>query len=168
LTGAQLAQIPSTLETWDAFRRRHPDGRVLSTDLSPVRVAVEQPRGDWVIGLALGDHSTAVHFPFALSRRVVNTAVGPEPVLVWVDSRSRSVRAYLRVVGGVTLTFERAPDDRLRDLETGSIWDPLTGLAQTGPRAEQVLSPVPWTSSFDWAWRDFYPHARLVGAAQPD
>ncbi len=163
LKGKALKQIPSTLDTWDVFRTAHPDGRVLTTDLNRLRFSVEKPRPDWVIGVVLDGESTAVYFPFALDREVLNTTVGMEPVLIWADPESGTVRSFLRRSGGETLTFELADGGRIRDRESGSEWDPRNGLALAGQRSGENLSPVPWTSSFDWAWRDFYPQATFIG-----
>jgi hypothetical protein len=163
LKGTRLRQIPSTLHTWEAFRTQYPDAKVMATGSGGLKLFRETPRDDWVIGVALGDDASAVYFPFALRQGVVHADVGGAPVLVWADAESRTVRAYLARVEDRTLSFESLDDGRLRDRETGSIWDARTGLAQQGELAGKNLSPVPWTSSFDWAWRDFYPNAEFIG-----
>ena len=89
--------------------------------------------------------------------------VGDEPVVVWVDEATGTVRAYLRRAANRLLEFEPAGADTLRDRETGTVWSATNGLALSGPLAGQALSPVPWTSAFDWAWRDFYPESTSVG-----
>ncbi len=162
LRGAALTQIPSTLDTWAGFRARHPDALVLSNGLSGPRLVLATPRENWVIGLALGDAAAAVDFSHARAAGLVQLTVGNEPVLVWVDAATGTVRAYLRRVANRALDFEPAGDGSLRDRETGSLWSAANGLALSGPLTGQALSPVPWTSSFDWAWRDFYPQSTFI------
>lgn len=163
LRGATLTQIPSTLDTWAGFRARHPDALVLANGLSGPRLVLATPRENWVIGLALGDAAAAVDFGHARVAGLVQLSVGDEPVVVWVDEATGTVRAYLRRVANRSLNFDPAGDDTLRDRETGTLWSAANGLALSGPLADQALSPVPWTSSFDWAWRDFYPESAFIG-----
>ena len=56
------------------------------------------------------------------------------------------------------LTFV-AEDKRLRDLETGSLWDTRRGIAVEGPLTGEGLQKAPIASAFDWAWLDFYPQS---------
>ena len=163
LRGATLTQLPSTLDTWAGFSARHPDALVLANGLNGPRLILATPRENWVIGLALGEAAAAVAFTHAQAAGVVHLTVGDEPVLVWVDQDTGSVRAYLRRVADRLLTFEPTDDGTLRDRETGSLWSAANGLAVSGPLAGEALSPVPWTSSFDWAWRDFYPDSTFIG-----
>ena len=163
LRGATLTQLPSTLDTWAGFSARHPDALVLANGLNGPRLILATPRENWVIGLALGEAAAAVAFTHAQAAGVVHLTVGDEPVLVWVDRDTGSVRAYLRRVADRLLTFQPADDGTLRDRETGSLWSAANGLAVSGPLAGEALSPVPWTSSFDWAWSDFYPHSTFIG-----
>ena len=163
LRGATLTQIPSTLDTWAGFSARHPDASVLANGLNGPRLILATPRENWVIGLALGEAAAAVHVAHARTAGLVNLMVGDEPVLVWVDEATGTVRAYLRRVGDRRLTLESADDSALRDRETGTRWSAANGLALDGPLAGEALSPVPWTSSFDWAWRDFYPDSTFIG-----
>ena len=164
LRGATLRQLPATLDTWAGFRARHPDALVLANGLSGPRLILATPRDNWVIGLALGDAAAAVDFSHARLAELVQLTVGDEPVMVWVDEATGTVRAYLRRVADRRLNFEAAGDDTLRDRETGTRWSAANGLALSGPLAGQALSPVPWTSSFDWAWRDFYPESAFIGS----
>ena len=163
LRGAALTQIPSTLDTWAGFSTRHPETMVLANGLNGPRLILATPRENWVIGLVLGEASAAVDVGHARAAGLVHLMVGDEPVLVWVDEATGTVRAFLRRVADRLLTFEPTGDGALRDRETGSLWGAANGLAMSGPLAGQALSPVPWTSSFDWAWRDFYPNSTFIG-----
>ena len=45
----------------------------------------------------------------------------------------------------------------------GSTWDPHRGLALSGPLRGASIQKIPFQSSFDWAWNDFFPGAGLWG-----
>ena len=41
------------------------------------------------------------------------------------------------------------------------VWDVARGIAVEGPLTGTVLQQVPYMTSFDWAWEDFYPHTEI-------
>jgi hypothetical protein len=93
---------------------------------------------------------------------VVNNRIGPYPVLLYADPVRRNVRAYLRQVNERVLTFSLAESgDQLIDAETGSTWHASRGSAHQGEYQGQVLLPLPYLSSFDWAWLDFHPDSEF-------
>ena len=49
----------------------------------------------------------------------------------------------------------------LRDIETGSLWQVLTGQAVDGPLFGQRLERLPSHYSFWFAWSDFHPATEL-------
>ena len=51
----------------------------------------------------------------------------------------------------------------LRDVETGSLWSPLTGLALQGEFRGQGMRQIPFSTAYDWAWEDFYPQTTFYG-----
>ncbi len=67
------------------------------------------------------------------------------------------------------LTFEPAQArdgvTLMRDLETGSHWQVLTGQAIEGPLFGQRLERLPSHYSFWFAWSDFHPETDLYGSA---
>lgn len=113
-----------------------------------------------VFGIVVGDHARA--YPLeALSRTsLVNDDLGGVPVLIWFDSASETGAAYRRQVGEQTLTFEAANVDatELRDLETGSRWRALSGIAIGGPLRNTELESLIATTAFEFGWEAYYPH----------
>jgi hypothetical protein len=92
--------------------------------------------------------------------RVVNDFIGPFPVTLYVDPETRNVHTYLRQVDDQVLTLAlNETGDQLVDNETGTAWDIALGLARTGDLRGQTMLMVPYISSFDWAWLDFYPNS---------
>ena len=49
----------------------------------------------------------------------------------------------------------------MRDLETSSTWQALTGQAVDGPLVGSALTPLPSHYSFWFAWSDFHPDTEL-------
>ena len=64
---------------------------------------------------------------------------------------------------GEILTFEQDDGVILRDLETGSLWNGLSGQAIAGVYEGQTLTRVKSTQSFWFGWVDFHPATRLYG-----
>jgi hypothetical protein len=158
LRGTKLRVLPAALVPWVTWRTEHPETVVLEVDAGLRFGFREAPRDDFVVGIVLGEFARAYPYPEAAKARVINDRVGPHPVLVHVDPATRRVQTFLRVQRNRTLTFILR-EGLLIDEQTRSIWDLRRGLATAGPLRGEVLRVVPHNSSFDWAWRDFYPHS---------
>ncbi|MCH8207041.1 MAG: DUF3179 domain-containing protein [Chloroflexi bacterium] len=182
LEGTALTLIPASIVPWSTWINEHPETTVVANDLDMPRLDIlsgieyfegvaprdSSQRDDFVIGVALGESAAAYRFTLASELRVINDRVGEHPVAVFVDPDTRSIHVFLRTVHGRDLdsdevVFELDQDGRLLDVETGSVWNAATGEAIDGPLSGAILQPVPWTTSFVWAWRDFFPHTRFYG-----
>ena len=182
LEDTALTLLPASIVPWSTWLREHPETTVVANDLDIPRVdvltgielydGVDQrysgQRDDFVIGVALGESAVGYRFTLASELGIINDRVGEHPVVVLADPETRAIHVFLRVVDGSGLgadevVFELDHDGRLLDLETGSVWDAARGEAVEGPLAGAALQPVPWITSFVWAWRDFFPHTRLYG-----
>jgi len=88
----------------------------------------------------------------------VNDTVGATPLVVVFDGLTFSGAVYRSDPGGSLLTFVPGPTSlSMRDKETGSTWDGLSGKATAGTDAGMELEQVPITYSFWFGWVDFYP-----------
>ncbi|MGH2403708.1 MAG: DUF3179 domain-containing (seleno)protein [bacterium] len=116
----------------------------------------ERPRDRFIIGIVLAEHARGFRFPAVRQARVVNEHVGPNPILLHVDPKTRSTSVFLRRLGDRTLTFALR-DGALVDLETGSRWQPQRGVALAGPLRGETVKPLAYVPAFEQAWRDFYP-----------
>jgi hypothetical protein len=176
LKGAELEFLPSRLTTWEDWRNRHPDTLALekgargrrdpyssyyrsgSAGVIGESVLDERlPTKEFVIGVELGGESIAYPFSALSQVNVVEDTLAGEPILVVFDEGSASGVVYSRDLDGRTLSFEHEGELRLRDLETGSRWDGLRGEAVEGELTGSALEIVPFTSSFWFGWKDFYP-----------
>jgi hypothetical protein len=158
LEGAQLQAIPAAVESWSAWRETHPDTLVL---LTPGGFDPEPTNPDFVIGVAIGGDAAGFRFPEAAERGVTNDEVGGTPLTVFARP-DHLIRVWSREVAGRVLE-PVLRDGMLEDPASGTAWDPATGRGFRGPLRDHALAPIPWASSFDWAWLDFHPDARIVG-----
>lgn len=106
------------------------------------------------------DHAKAYYYEKVAEKGIITDMLGELAVLVW--AADGDFRVYLRKVGGDILDF-RLESDVIIDSETGSTWDVTLGLAIDGPLKGESLLNIPSLTSFDWAWRDFYPDTEFFG-----
>ncbi len=183
LTGTRLEYLPSVMTTWEAWRAMHPDtialekgffgprdpyaGYYLSEDAGVIGSTYFDDRlgtKEFVIGVEhLGD---AVAYPFSVlnDQPAINHTVGGLPVLVVFERSSGTGVVWERTLpDGQVLEFVSQRGTVLRDLQTGTLWNGLTGQAVEGSLAGQTLVPVKSTQSFWFGWVDFHPDTRLYG-----
>ncbi len=169
LEGTALTLIPASIVPWPTWLDEHPDTTVLNNDLNPRRGSTSSIRDNFVIGVALEEFAAAYPYPLASDLRVINDRIGEHPVAVFVDPDTRDIKVFLRTPASVPVdagdvsevTFERNDAGEVIDHQTGSIWDVSRGAAIQGPLKGAVLQQIPYVTSFDWAWDDFFPHSTL-------
>ena len=115
------------------------------------------------LGLSVGQGPNAKLYPFdiLLEKPVVNDEVGPFHVVVVMDTVNKQAMAFSRKVSGRVLTFKpiTGTDDAtliMRDQETGSVWNRVSGRAIEGPLKGAEVLPlisVPWLKD---RWRDIH------------
>ena len=167
LRGVELFLLPSQLTTWGSWLAEHPETAAMTTGVGGGLFDIRQRfNPDFVIGLILAEQPKAYYYRDVEAAGLVNDKIGEIPVFVW--AADNNFHAYVRQAGDQVLTFE-LQGDRVVDSQTGSTWDISRGLAVEGPLKGEGLQPVPSSSSYDWAWLDFYPESPIyegTGAAQ--
>jgi hypothetical protein len=182
LVGQHLQQVLSEQTSWGQWRAEHPRTLMLDVDPSDVRFDPYQtyygapdagvvgrkrtdnrlPIKEKVIGVRLGGEIKAYSFTALARDRVVNDTVGGTAVVVVFDPVSYSGAVYRSDPGGKLLTFTPGSTRfSLRDDETGSEWDGLSGKATSGSAPGVELEQVPITYSFWFGWVDFYPNTKV-------
>jgi hypothetical protein len=182
LSGTRMELLPSQLTTWAAWIEQHPDTKLLDRGIgrgrgrdpytsyynsSSAGVLGEEnsdsrlSRKDLVIGLDHGQERIAYAFKDLDGALAVNDTYEGAPVVITYDPDGGAAAAFSRTVEGRALTFE--PVDRLtmRDVETGSTWASLTGVAVDGELAGATLEQLPSFVSFWFSWTDFHPSTEL-------
>jgi hypothetical protein len=174
LEGQVLRKRDSTMTTWGRWRALHPDTTVYAdANLSMRRRFTEESmaritlggRGpvvneDLVAGLEGRREARAYLLRRLAGPRVANDALDGEPVVVFLAEDAVTVRALRRTAAGRTLTFA-VEGDALRDAETGSRWDPMTGRAFSGPLTGRTLEGLVVTTALWYAWRSQRPGTSL-------
>ncbi len=161
LSGTRLQPLPVTLATWAGWKEEHPDTLALVVEGPAFATGGQRFNDDFVVGVVLGDEAKAYEFPILLNNPVVNDTIGEFSIVLHTNPETKTTKVYLRIAQGQTLTFEKADDNKMRDKETGSLWDPVRGLAISGPLKGIGLQKVPSNSSFKVNWFDFYPYSKL-------
>lgn len=185
--GTTVEMISVIEMTWTGWSALHPDTRVVSSRTGYARDYTTYPYGDYkrpnsrrlfdsrtaiddrrppkerVLGIPAGDGGVA--FPFGAfndgsPKRVVETTVGGESIVVLWSHTRRSAMAYRPMVDGTPVTFE-VRDGRIVDTDTGSEWT-VDGRAVSGARQGARLEPVQRTYVAFWfAWATFQPETEL-------
>lgn len=114
-----------------------------------------------VAGVALGGAARAYEAEALAREPVILDELGGTPILLW-SRGGRVLRAFERRLAGAPLLLAPAGPERLRDAETGGLWD-YRGCAVSGPSEGQCMAPVPvlWDYWFDW--RAYNPATGVYG-----
>ncbi len=131
-----------------------------------VRVGDEAPK-ERLLGVRLGDQQKAYPFSQLAASPPVNDLVAERPILVWFDPKTQTAAAYSRRLNGETLTFRRHDDHptQLIDLESGSVWSGVSGIAIAGAYQGERLPPIAANSAFAFGWYDYFPDSLTFQAA---
>ncbi len=165
LTGMRLEILPSWVVRWGQWKSMHPNTKVLAREgRGGFMGTYVADRHVSEFGLSVGQGPRAKLYPYELLARqeVLNDVVTPNDVLVVFDPQHKEAMAFSRNTDNRSLTFEPAKPQRagqltMRDRETGSVWERLTGKAIDGKLKGQTILPlisVPWLKE---RWRQIYP-----------
>ena len=186
LANQALEIIPAVQTTWGQWLDLHPDTLVLNKRgryrgdsyegyysggsagiLGEANKDRRLPRKELVLGMVVSDLAKAYPFSAISEQPVINDHFSGEDVVVAFEPLSESGAVFKRRLDGRTLNFESAQAREgvalMRDLETGSLWQVLTGQAIDGPLFGQRLERLPSHYSFWFAWSDFHPETELYG-----
>lgn len=164
LAGTQLKILPSRVVRWKTWKTIYPNTKILAREgrwgFMGRYIADRQPSQ---LGLSVGQGPKARLYPFdvLLQEQVVNDVVAPRQIMVVMDRATKQAMAFSRKVADRVLTFEplKARDKEtplMRDRETGSVWNRMSGRAIDGPLKGTEVSPlisVPWLKE---RWRQIY------------
>lgn len=186
LAGRRLEQVPALMTTWRKWAQLHPDTRALDIGraardsyrayyagdeagiLGESRADTRLPKKELVTGVSIDGAAAAYPWRELEAALVVNDVVGETPVLVVHDAATRTTALFDRRAAGRVLCFQlKSEGERgavLIDEETGSEWSAWNGASFDGPLSRAVLTRLPATSAFWFAWKDFYPETRVYMA----
>ena len=188
LANRALEIVPAVQTTWEQWLNLHPDTLVLDKRGSYGSDTYEGyyrggsagiigesnkdrrlPKKELVMGMVVSGFAKAYPFSAISQQTVINDHFAGEEVVITFEPASESAAAFQRRLNGKTLTFEpaqvRAGVALMRDQETGSLWQVLTGQAVEGPLFGERLERLPSHYSFWFAWSDFHPQTELYELA---
>ena len=182
LQGTKLEFLPSLQTTWTDWKSRSPDTLALRKGYYGARdpydsyyssgragVIGEATRDErlyikeFVVGVELNGDPVAFPFSVLNDEPVVNHEVGGEPILVVFNAETGTGVVYKREADGQVLTFSQVEGTTIMDVETGTVWNGLTGEALEGSLVGNTLTRVKSTSSFWFGWKDWYSDSEVYG-----
>ncbi len=181
MKGEKLVKLPYTMTTWKKWKALHPETTAYikpsvpynrQSDYTDETFAEHARKGDGpventdlVIGVEGHVEAKAYLIRYLAKERVVNDELEDHPIVVFLSDDFATSRILDRSVDGKTLTFSLAEQDRLTDAETGSVWDPITGEALSGPMKGKRLNAYVTTYALWFAWKKYRSESELVGAS---
>ena len=182
-SGIELKVLPVATVSWGAWKKQHPNTKVLSTDTGYERPyqpgaaygeyftspnlmfpAVTDDKRlnqkDYVFALRAGSAEKAWPLKAFDGGKVINDKVGDMAVVLVGDSKSRTVRGYKS--DGASFDFDTPRIDRLRT-DAGE-WR-ITEDALVGPDG-QKLERLPGHIAFWFAWSGYKPKAAYYEGAK--
>ncbi len=185
--GQKLEFLPSEITTWGDWSRRHPMGTALVGDKAEGFMGTFTLRQRVrAFGLSIGQGRQVKLVRFTLLQRVpvLEVEVEGQPVVAVYDPDAVRGFAFASRLGKQRLHFsavaplaaeggehgaEGAGDGHssgpalMRDSETGSLWERMSGRCLAGELAGQQLDPVPATAWLGQRWRGFFPKGEVLG-----
>ena len=156
LEGATLELLPSTLTTWESWKSSYPDTQALDAPGWPTGFHLE----DMTVVVDLGTESVAYEIPSLREVGVVNDVVAGVELAIVIDPNDEDRWAvFSRRLDDTVVELELS-DRGLRDLATGTVFDPFTGVGLSGPLNNQSLDKLAAFTSFPEDYFTFFPNGR--------
>ncbi len=176
MEGRSLEKLPSTMTTWGLWKAIHPDTTVYIKPDTPYRSrftaetfaqAARRGKGavepnDVVIGVEGHIEARAYLLRALAETRLMNDVLESAPIVVYLGPDLATFKILDRKIAGKTLTMELGPDEKLRDQETGTLWDPISGEAVEGFLRGRKLATHAATYSLWFAWPKYRPDTVLI------
>ncbi len=164
LKGTKLEAIPAEMVTWEAWRREHPKTTVLNlrrTSRNYVKQFYRRPQ-DFVFAWVESGQPYSAGFAMLQKNPVLNLKLRKSSILVTFDRDSTAAHRFSSVVDNLALQFVTAKQGRMKDTQTGSIWNRNTGVALEGPLKGKRLKQQVGIVSYARTWKVFHPDSRTV------
>lgn len=178
--GQQLKFVASEIMTWQEWQRRHPMTTVLvgeKADGFMGTFTLNKRLNDFGLSVGEGRNVTLLAYPTLKQVPVLNFTVAKQPVVSAFDETAIRATAYSRIVGDRLLSFEAVllpehdgsvtgkaltRDTLMRDSQTGSLWQRLTGTCIAGELKGKQLEAVPATPWLMERWHGFFPQGAVI------
>ena len=166
LTGKQLTFMPSTVTSWEQWKAAHPYTKVLPghrrSGFMGTYTGLRRGSGIGVV-VVVRFKGRLYRFRDLRAQPLVNDRFNKTDLLVYYSRKQGTATAWNRELDGRTLTF-RVTGQRgarakrlLRDDQTGSLWNWLTGTAESGPLKGKRLGQLLYNPILNDRFRAHYP-----------
>jgi hypothetical protein len=155
--GAKLEAFPVTFTTWGAWVEAHPGTLALDAPAGPSGFALEE----LLIVVDFGAETAAYAAVDVQRLGVINDVVAGVDIAVVSDPADPQRWSVLSRRLDVDVVELRLLGDEIVDVATGSVWDPVRGLAVSGPRQGEILNALPGFTSFPGDFDTFWPDGRV-------
>ena len=162
LKGKLLTPILSDMATWDAWKRAYPETTVLAMPRTRHKAYTKEFYRDpnrFVVGFVGNRGMHHCSFATLNEHPLLNVDAGGLPLLISFDAQSTSVRIFSRRIDDMVLTFT-TNGPTIRDEQTSSTWDRMSGVAIDGLLKGKSLSAHVGVVSYAKAWLTFHPDSR--------
>ncbi len=168
--GQAIQSIPSTLTNWKSWKENFPKTTVMAlpqfTQFYTSR-CYQGNLGKHLIGTKQPGHAPkAWRYDQLTHEPVVNDNYAGQPIVVMFQESVGSATIFQRQIDGETLEFNWQKPN-IVDKQSGSIWDPLTGIAVSGPRQGQRLKTQISIPCFSDKWEQFHNDSEYWSVALP-
>jgi hypothetical protein len=157
LKGRTLELLPSTLTTWEAWQSANPDTLVLNMNGWQTAFKLS----DMAIVVDLGTDSAAYTVNALRNEGVVNDVVAGVEIAVAIDPADEQRWAVFSRRLDDTVVDLALTEMGLTDLDSGTVFDPFTGVGRDGPLSDQSLDRLAAFTSFPQDYFTFFPNGRL-------
>ena len=162
--GTKLAVFPSLFTTWGLWKSRYPATTVgalqrITNDYHRDMYEHFDHDAKMLVGLANEVNAKDWHFSDLHKQNLANDQFDGRPVIVYFDSSTGTPVIHVRQSDGQELHFFEKTSG-VFDVETGSEWDLLRGVAVRGLLKGKQLTTLPAMISYIEAWRRFHPDSQ--------
>jgi hypothetical protein len=173
LKGERLASVPAIWTDWETWREKHPETTVALLSRTTLRYRHSGGYGadpdereyfdrlQW--GLAQEGAARSWPFEDLASPRggIVNDSFQGRSLALFFDRSRSTVTAFDRKTAGRVLTFRSNRHGEILDDQTHSTWEPLTGVAVSGPLKGHRLDALAGVVSKSDAWARLHPRTEV-------
>ncbi len=155
-TGERLELYPSTLTTWQAWRDEHPETLALNVPGWATGFRLE----DMAVVIDRGSEAAAYLIVPLREAGVVNDVVAGLEIAVAIDPDDPArVAIFSRRLDDSVVELEMTPAG-LRDVVSGTVFDPFLGTGRSGRLSDQSLDRLPAFTSFPADYVNFFPDGK--------
>ncbi|MCA9217086.1 MAG: DUF3179 domain-containing protein [Planctomycetales bacterium] len=161
LEGHQLEAIPADMVTWKSWKTEFPETTVLALSRTRHRDYTNQfyrNPSDFVLGYRSSKQVHHCSFQHLMTRPVLNVNADDLPLVLTFDRESTSARIFHRKLDDQVLEFHLVAES-VRDKQTDSTWDRVSGKATAGPMKGKQLKPHVAIPSYRKSWITFHPNS---------